>query len=102
MRALSKSLMPDGLEKELTKQDLADLIGFLRQSLGPVVAVGVTLFDDDPAFVAALTEGPARAELTTTDKYRGEAALQLTAGQRFSPRIPGWRYHVVENPGADD
>src|SRR5262249_21151153 len=30
MRILSKSLMPDGLEKELTPQNVADLIGFLR------------------------------------------------------------------------
>ncbi len=75
MRALSKSLMPDGLEKELTPQNLADLIGFLRHSLGPVVASGVVLFDDDPGFLAALTEGDARASLATDDKFSGAAAL---------------------------
>ena len=35
MKSLSKSLMPDGLEKQLSLQDLADLIGFLRHSSGP-------------------------------------------------------------------
>lgn len=36
MKSLSKSLMPDGLEQQLSLQDLADLIGFLRGSPGPV------------------------------------------------------------------
>jgi len=102
MRALSKSLMPDGLEKELTPQNLADLIGFLRHSLGPVVAAGVVLFDDEPAFVAALTEGDARASLVTDDKFSGKAALLLTAGQKHSPNIKGWQYEIVENPAALD
>lgn len=100
MRVLSKSLMPDGLEKEVSPQDLADLIGFLRQSLGPVVAPGITLFDDEPEFVAALNEGSATAALTKNDKHAGEAALLLTAGQRFSPRIAGWKYRIVEHPVA--
>lgn len=98
MRSLSKSLMPDGLEKELTPQNLADLIGFLRRSLGPVIASGVVLFDDEPAFVAALTEGDARASLTTADKYAGKSALLVTTGQRHSPLIKGWQYDIVENP----
>jgi len=34
MRVLTKSLMPEGLEKELTPQDVADLIGFLRRPPG--------------------------------------------------------------------
>lgn len=102
MRALSKSLMPDGIEKELTPQNMADLIGFLRHSLGPVVAPGVVLFDDDPAFLAALNEGGARASLTRDDKHAGNAALLLTAGQRHSRRIRGWEYRIVENPGVAD
>jgi putative membrane-bound dehydrogenase-like protein len=101
MRALSKSLMPDGLEKELTPQDVADLIGFLRHSLGPVASGGVLLFDDEPEFVAALKEGAARASLTTDEKYSGAAALLVTTGQRFSPRVSGWAYRIVENPVAE-
>src|SRR5205823_6212391 len=64
MKALSKSLMPEGLEKELQPQDMADLIGFLRQSTGPVISAGVVLFEDEPSFVAALVEGDAQALLT--------------------------------------
>jgi putative membrane-bound dehydrogenase-like protein len=33
MSASSKSLMPDGVEKEVSPQDLADLIGYLRDAL---------------------------------------------------------------------
>jgi putative heme-binding domain-containing protein len=33
MSALSKSLMPEGLEKEITLQDMANLIGYLRDQL---------------------------------------------------------------------
>jgi putative membrane-bound dehydrogenase-like protein len=35
MVASSKSLMPEGLEKEVSPQDLADLLGYLRQELRP-------------------------------------------------------------------
>ncbi|HVC95724.1 MAG TPA: PVC-type heme-binding CxxCH protein [Pirellulales bacterium] len=102
MRALTKSLMPEGLEKELTPQNVADLIGFLRHSLGPVVAPGMVLFDDEPTFLAALTEGAAKASLTTSDKHGGDAALLLTEGQRFSPRILDWQFHIVEYPDTND
>ena len=92
MRALSKSLMPDGLEKELTPQNLADLIGFLRHSLGPVVAAGVVLFDDEPAFVAALTEGDALLPRHRRQVFgkgrtpRDRRAKALAAHQRLAIR----------------
>jgi putative membrane-bound dehydrogenase-like protein len=101
MRASTKSLMPDGLEREITPQDLADLLGFLRQSLGPLVSPGIVLFEDDPAFVKALVEGDATASLVNTGQFSGNAALHVTAGQRHSPRIAGWEFAIVENPLAD-
>jgi hypothetical protein len=33
--ASSVSLMPDGLEKEISPQEMADLIGYLREALRP-------------------------------------------------------------------
>lgn len=105
MRTLSKSLMPDGFEKELAPQDMADLIGYLRRQLGPLTAPGVVLFDDEAAFLALLDEGGAQARLTADDRHSGESALLLTAGQRFSARIPGWKYRIRETtatvPGAE-
>ncbi len=99
MRASKKSLMPDGIERELTPQDLADLLGFLRQSLGPLAPPGIVLFEDDPAFLKALVEGDATASLVT-DHFSGKVALQVSAGQRHSPRIPGWQFPIVEKPQA--
>ena len=100
MKASSKSLMPEGLEKDLTPQDVADLIGFLRQTLGEAVPQGIVLFDDEQAFLDALADGDAVASLTTTDKHSGKAAMHLTAGQRSSPRIKGWQFRIVEKPAA--
>ena len=40
-------MMPDDLYKQVSPQDLADLITYLRQRLGPVSPGSVTLFDDD-------------------------------------------------------
>jgi len=98
MKAMSKSLMPEGLEKELVPQDVADLIGFLRQSLGPVTGANVVLFDDEPDFLKVLTEGDAKLSLTRDDKQAGDVALLVSAGQRHSSRIPGWQYQIMENP----
>ena len=100
MQALSKSLMPEGLEKELKPRDVADLLGFLRHSLGPAVAPGIVLFDDDPSFIAALVEGDARASLTKDDIHFGDAAMLMTTGQRYSPQIKGWDFPIVEQPVA--
>jgi hypothetical protein len=33
MTASSQSLMPEGIEKEISPQDMADLIGYLREAL---------------------------------------------------------------------
>lgn len=96
MQASSKSLMPDGLEKELTPQDLADLLGYLRQSLGAVVAPGIVLFDDERSFLDALTDGDAVATLRTSDKHSGQASLEMHPLQRSSARMPGWNFRIVE------
>src|SRR5262249_13107760 len=100
MAASSKSLMPEGIEKEISPQDLADLIGYLRQELK--VARSVVLFDDDASFVAALNEGKGGAALTTEDRYSGEACLRVTPPGRGSPRLAGWTDRIVETPGPGE
>jgi len=99
MRASTKSLMPDGLEKDLGTQDVADLLGYLREALGPVVPPGIVLFDDDPEFLNGLISGGAVATLSE-DAFSGKSSLHLTAGQRHSPRLPGWQFAIVEQPAA--
>ena len=99
--ASSRSLMPDGIEKEITPQDLADLIGYLRESLGPVVPPGIVLFEDEPSLIDALKQGGGSLELVRTDPFSGKAALRVTPLQRHSPRIPGWNFRIVESPAVD-
>jgi hypothetical protein len=43
MEASPISMMPDDLEKQVSPQDLADLIAHLREALGPVPPPLVTL-----------------------------------------------------------
>ncbi|HQZ64498.1 MAG TPA: c-type cytochrome [Planctomycetaceae bacterium] len=96
--ASSKSLMPEGIEKEISPQQLADLIAYLRESLGPSIAAGKMLFDDEPSFIEALNGGDGTATLISTDKSSGEVALRMTPLQRSSPLIRDWNFRIVETP----
>jgi putative membrane-bound dehydrogenase-like protein len=101
MTACSKSLMPEGIEKEINPQDMANLMGYLRETLKSATKK-VVLFDDEPEFVAALNEGEGKAELTSASAFSGSACLRVTPPQRFSPRIAGWNYRIVEKPGPGE
>jgi putative membrane-bound dehydrogenase-like protein len=101
MKVSAKSLMPDGLEKEISPQDMANLIGYLRDALR-TSSKTVVLFDDDPAFAKALNEGEGEAKVTTDDRFRGKACLRVTPPQRFAARIAGWNYKIVEKPGLGE
>ena len=98
LNASSKSLMPDGLEKLMTPQDVADLIGYLRQTLGPAQPTGVVLFDEQRDFVDKFTQGGGTATIWNEDRFQGEVCLKITPSQRAAARIPGWNYRIVENP----
>jgi putative membrane-bound dehydrogenase-like protein len=101
MSALSKSLMPDGLEKEISPQDMANLVGYLREALRTPARTRV-LFDDEEDFVKKLNEGDGQAALTAEAPFSGKACLRVTPPQRFSARIPGWAYRIVEKPGPGE
>jgi hypothetical protein len=81
---------------------VADLIAYLRKTLGPVPPSVLTLFEDDRAFIAALSQGSGTATLDTGDKFTGTAALRVTPLQRHSPRIPGWNYRIREKPAPGE
>ena len=98
MQASPVSMMPEGLEKQITPQEAADLIGFLRKSLGPSAPESVTLFDDDPQFVDLLNEGTGTARIDQDAPFVGKSSLRITPPQRFSPRIEGWEFRIRENP----
>ncbi len=96
------SMMPENLEQEVSVQDVADLLGFLRQTLGSAASPAVVLFDDDAGFPEWLDQGDGVAQVVTTDAYRGAAALEVQPLQRFSAAIPGWEYRITEHPGPGE
>ncbi len=98
MAASTISMMPQDMEKVVTPQDMADLLGFLRQTLGSAQPEAVMLFDDDPGFVELLSEGSGRARLEAADRHSGGVSLAVSPPQRFSARIPGWGYQITEHP----
>ncbi|HEV3075637.1 MAG TPA: HEAT repeat domain-containing protein, partial [Thermoanaerobaculia bacterium] len=97
----SKSLMPEGLEKEISPRDMANLIGFLREALRGD-SRGLLLFDGDAAFARTLGEGEGKAVVTSDESFAGKSSLRISPPQRFSPRIPGWDYRIVEKPGPGE
>ncbi len=98
MIASTLSMMPQDLEKEVAVQEMADLLGFLRQTLGAAQPDTVMLFDDDPGFMSLLTEGDGQVRLEGNDRHRGDVSLVVSPPQRFSARIPGWDYQITEHP----
>ncbi len=106
MSASSVSMMPEDLEKLVTTQDVADLLGFLRKAYIPSASAmqqsRINLFEDETSFVTMLDEGSGTAELRRADCYSGEACLAVTPPQRFSPRIAGWEFRITENPGVGE
>jgi hypothetical protein len=80
---------------------MANLIGYLRDQLRPS-SLGLTLFDGDPAFAEVLNEGDGKAVLTTEDTFNGKASLRISPPQRFSAKVPGWNYPIVEKPGPGE
>ncbi len=102
MAASTNSMMPENLEKEVSPQDVADLIAWLRQAFGPPAPSAVTLFDDEEAFVALLVEGEGKASLETADRLSGTAALRIAPPQRYCTKVPGWEYRIAEKPGPGE
>ena len=98
MRASPVSLMPEEVEKQIMPQDAADLMGFLRKSLGPAAPTSLTLFDEQPEFPALLNEGTGTVRIDRDGPFSGDVSLQITPPQRFFPRIEGWKFRIRENP----
>ena len=106
MVASAVSMMPEKMDEEIAPQGMADLLAFLRQTLGSATGSAAEslamLFDDDPAFIALLREGKGQARLESNDPFSGKAALAVTPPQRFSASIPDWQYRIAENPGPGE
>src|SRR5207245_11017916 len=63
-----KSLMPEGLEKDLTRQDLADVIAYLRVSGPP----RKELAGNKPVLIKPAADGLMRTGLLPASSFRGD------------------------------
>ena len=79
-------------------QDLAHLLGFLRNTIGSASTVAL-LFEDESSFPSLLSEGDGLARIDASDPYSGKVALVISPPQRFSATIPGWNFPIREKPG---
>ena len=102
MAASRISLMPEKVEQEIKPQEMADLIAYLRQAFGPPLPAQVMLFDDDPGFVQVLESGRRPRGPGDGGPAAGNASLRISPPQRWSLRIPGWQYRIVENPAPGE
>jgi hypothetical protein len=60
------------------------------------------IFDDEPLFLAQLTEGDGQAAVETGDRYSGTAALQVRGTQRYRTQVPGWGFKITAKPGPGE
>ena len=98
MLASDISIMPSNFDELLQPQDVADILGYLRQVSDGGSGPALMLFEDDPRFADALNEGEGTATVVTEEPHSGAAALMVTPPQRFASRIAGWSYPIVETP----
>ncbi|NOX56635.1 MAG: c-type cytochrome, partial [Planctomycetes bacterium] len=102
MVASPVSMMPEEMEKQISPKDLADLIAYLRQVLGPPLPAAVTLVDEDPKIVRLLDSGSGSVRMIGGDTFSGRRALAVTPPQRYSQRLPGWAFRITEKPGPGE
>jgi hypothetical protein len=101
VRRAAVSLMPSFAES-LQPADVASVLAWLRSVLKAPPPGRAVLFDEQPDFAALLDEGGGRAEVTSARPFSGALCLSITPPQRFSARINGWTYRIVEHPVAPD
>jgi putative membrane-bound dehydrogenase-like protein len=101
MEASRLSMMPENLEEQVSPQDLAHLLGFLRNTIGSASTVAL-LFEDEPSLTSLLSEGDGLARIDATDPFSGNFALAVSPPQRFSARISGWEFPIREDPGSGE
>jgi putative membrane-bound dehydrogenase-like protein len=101
VRRAAVSLMPSFAES-LQPTDVASVLAWLRSVLKAPPPGRAVLFDEQPDFAALLDEGGGRAEVTSARPFSGALCLSITPPQRFSARINGWKYRIVEHPAAPD
>jgi putative heme-binding domain-containing protein len=101
VRRTAVSLMPS-FASALAPADVANVLAWLRQNPNAPPPGRAVLFDDEPGFAALLNEGDGRAEVVPARPFSGALCLSVAPPQRFSARIAGWKFRIVEKPAAPD
>ena len=96
VRHATKELAMPPKEK-LADKEIAALETWVKNGAPWPEPVAV-LFEDEPAFLAALSNGSGKARLVTDDVFRGQSALGITPLQRDNVKIPGWNFAIRELP----
>lgn len=68
----------------------------------PPMEKPLAVFEDQPEFVANLTEGGGQAALFGEEKYSGAASVKVTPDQRFNPALPGLNVKIREKPSPGE
>lgn len=68
----------------------------------PPMEKPLAVFEDQPEFVANLTEGGGQASLFGDEKYSGTASVKVTPDQRFNPALPGLNVKIREKPSPGE
>ncbi len=84
-------------KQKLSDKEIATLTNWVKAGATWPEPVTV-LFEDDPKFLAALTNGNGKGRLITDDVFAGRSALGITPLQRDGVNIPGWNFAIREQP----
>ena len=62
----------------------------------------LAIFEDQPEFVASLTQGDGSAALASDDKFTGAASVRVMPDQRYNAALPGLGVKIRQNPAAGE
>jgi hypothetical protein len=62
----------------------------------------LAVFEDQPEFVANMTQGAGVATLASDDKFSGTASVRVTPEQRYNPALPGLGVKIRQNPAPGE
>ena len=83
--------------QKLADKDIELLTKWVKSGAAWPEPVAV-LFEDEPQFLAHLTNGNGKGRIIREDRFAGKASLGITPLQRDGVKIPGWNFLIREQP----
>ena len=102
LRASSVSLMPADFNKQVTPEELRDIIAFARSRIGGPRENRRVLFSDDASFASQLDQGAGKARIKFDLQDDRGAYLVISPKQRYSRNLEGWKFPIRENPASGE